>query len=200
MAQRAPLPQSCRGPRALSGFSWTARTLHHGGGGRAGSLYATPPSPPPPPHRVLKDSGAGSATNKCLSRKLSGSKGAKIFFLLCVCTQNTQNFVENCCCWGVGRIRTGCSCPPRALTSAKRTAHCPSRRRTWRAGLSQHRPRWARLNVSCVFGCPRSKTGRYEMMCRPNSDGVTGHWARNARCLKDELGKSLKAVCGTEYS
>ena len=35
-----------------------------GGGGRAGSLYAAPPSPPPPP-RVLKDSGAGSATNKC---------------------------------------------------------------------------------------------------------------------------------------
>ena len=35
------------------------------GGGRARSLYATPPSPPPPP-RVLKDSGAGSATNKCL--------------------------------------------------------------------------------------------------------------------------------------
>ena len=34
------------------------------GGGRARSLYATPPSPPPPP-RVLKDSGAGSATNKC---------------------------------------------------------------------------------------------------------------------------------------
>ena len=38
-----------------------------GGGGRARSLYATPPSPPPPPPpRVLKDSGAGSATNKCL--------------------------------------------------------------------------------------------------------------------------------------
>ena len=36
------------------------------GGGRARSLYATPPSPPPPPPRVLKDSGAGSATNKCL--------------------------------------------------------------------------------------------------------------------------------------
>ena len=34
------------------------------GGGRARSLYATPPSPPPPP-RVLKDSGAGSATSKC---------------------------------------------------------------------------------------------------------------------------------------
>ena len=32
------------------------------GGGRARSLYATPPQPP----RVLKDSGAGSATNKCL--------------------------------------------------------------------------------------------------------------------------------------
>ena len=36
------------------------------GGSRARSLYATPPSPPPPPPRVLKDSGAGSATNKCL--------------------------------------------------------------------------------------------------------------------------------------
>ena len=39
------------------------------GGGRARSLYATPPSPPPPPiplPQVLKDSGAGSATNKCL--------------------------------------------------------------------------------------------------------------------------------------
>ena len=38
------------------------------GGGRAGSLYATspsPPPPPPPPPRVLKDSGAGSALNKC---------------------------------------------------------------------------------------------------------------------------------------
>ena len=35
-----------------------------GGGGRTRSLYATPPQPPPPP--VLKDSGAGSATNKCL--------------------------------------------------------------------------------------------------------------------------------------
>ena len=34
-----------------------------GGGGRAGSLYATPPPPPSP--RVLKDSGAGSAPNKC---------------------------------------------------------------------------------------------------------------------------------------
>ena len=36
-----------------------------GVGGRARSLYATPPCPPPPPPRVLKDSGAGSATNKC---------------------------------------------------------------------------------------------------------------------------------------
>ena len=38
--------------------------VHPRGGGRARSLYATPPSPPPPP-RVLKDSGAGSATSKC---------------------------------------------------------------------------------------------------------------------------------------
>ena len=40
------------------------------GGGRARSLYATPPPARPPPFpplpRVLKDSGAGSATNKCL--------------------------------------------------------------------------------------------------------------------------------------
>ena len=32
-------------------------------GGRAGSLYAPPPPAPRP--RVLKDSGAGLATNKC---------------------------------------------------------------------------------------------------------------------------------------
>ena len=29
-------------------------------------LVCDPPQPPPPPPRVLKDSGAGSATNKCL--------------------------------------------------------------------------------------------------------------------------------------
>ena len=38
------------------------------------------PPPAPPPPRVLKDSGAGSATNKCLQRKLSGAEGAKLFF------------------------------------------------------------------------------------------------------------------------
>ena len=45
-----------------------------GGGGRAGSLYATPPPP-----RALKDSGAGSAPNKCPQRKLSGAEGANFF-------------------------------------------------------------------------------------------------------------------------
>ena len=36
-----------------------------------------PPSPPPP--WILKDSGAGSATNKCPQRKLSSAKGANYF-------------------------------------------------------------------------------------------------------------------------
>ena len=50
-------------------------------GGRPGPvLVCDPPQPPPPPSGVLKDSGAGSATNKCLYRKLSGAKGAKFFF------------------------------------------------------------------------------------------------------------------------
>ena len=59
-----PPPPSRFGPKAPMGGVWEGRWGERGGG-RAGSLYATPPSPPPPP-RVLKDSGAGSATNKCL--------------------------------------------------------------------------------------------------------------------------------------
>ena len=47
-----------------------------GGGGAAGP--GTCMRPPPP--RVLKDSGAGWATNKCPYRKLSGAKGANFFF------------------------------------------------------------------------------------------------------------------------
>ena len=37
----------------------------HGGAAGPGPCMRPPPAPPPPP-RVLKDSGAGSATNKCL--------------------------------------------------------------------------------------------------------------------------------------
>ena len=37
-----------------------------GGAARPGPCMRPPPSPPPPPPRVLKHSGAGSATNKCL--------------------------------------------------------------------------------------------------------------------------------------
>ena len=52
----------------------------HGGGGRPGPVLVCDPPPP----RVLKDSGAGSATNKCPLRKLSGAEGA-IFFLHTMC-------------------------------------------------------------------------------------------------------------------
>ena len=55
----------------------------HRGGGRAGSLYATPPP------RVLKDSGAGFPRENC-----PALKAPICFFILCVYTQNTQNFVE----------------------------------------------------------------------------------------------------------
>ena len=40
---------------------------YHGGVAGPGPCMRPPSSPPPlPPPRVLKDSGAGSATNKCL--------------------------------------------------------------------------------------------------------------------------------------
>ena len=39
---------------------------HPGGAAGPGPCMRPPPQPPPPPPRVLKDSGAGSATNKCL--------------------------------------------------------------------------------------------------------------------------------------
>ena len=55
-------PGACR-PRGAHGGDAVAVSPQ--GGGRAGSLYATPPQPPPPPPGVLKDSGAGSAPNKC---------------------------------------------------------------------------------------------------------------------------------------
>ena len=45
-----------------------AEELHHfthGGAAGPGPCMRPPPAPPPPPPRVLKDSGAGSATNKC---------------------------------------------------------------------------------------------------------------------------------------
>ena len=35
------------------------------GGGPGQVLVCNTPQPPPPPPRVLKDSGAGSATDKC---------------------------------------------------------------------------------------------------------------------------------------
>ena len=54
------------------------RCVHWGVAGPGSCMR--PPQPPPPPPRVLKDSGAGSATNKCLERKLSGAEGAKSFF------------------------------------------------------------------------------------------------------------------------
>ena len=67
-----------------------------GGAAGPGPCMRPPPPPPaPPPLRVLKDSGAGSALNKCPWRKLSGAKGAIFFFILCVYTQNSQNFVDN---------------------------------------------------------------------------------------------------------
>ena len=52
--------------------SWARYIQSTGGGGRPGPVLVCdppqppPPPPPPPPPRVLKDSGAGSATNKCL--------------------------------------------------------------------------------------------------------------------------------------
>ena len=69
--------------------------LNTGGGGAGRVLVCDPPPPAPPPPRVLKDSGARSATNKCPWRKVSGAKGADFFFILCVYTQNTENFLEN---------------------------------------------------------------------------------------------------------
>ena len=56
------LQSSCTMPGSVF-----ASNCYHRGGSRARSLYAAPPQPPPPPPpRVLKHSGAGSATNKCL--------------------------------------------------------------------------------------------------------------------------------------
>ena len=63
-----------------------------GGGSRAWSLYATPPSPPPPP-RVLKDSGAGSALNKCPQRKQSGAIGTNFFFSYYLSILNVLNIL-----------------------------------------------------------------------------------------------------------
>ena len=71
-------PVSCR-MAAAKGTG--TRCFPARGGGRARSLYATAPPPPPPPGF---ESGAGSATNKCPWRKLSGAKGA-IFFFHTVC-------------------------------------------------------------------------------------------------------------------
>ena len=49
-------------------------------GGRPGPVLVCDPPPP----RVLKDSGAGSATNKCPYRKPSAAEGAN-FFLHTMC-------------------------------------------------------------------------------------------------------------------
>ena len=42
---------------------WVLETHIHGGAAGPGPCMRPPPAPSPP--RVLKDSGAGSATNKC---------------------------------------------------------------------------------------------------------------------------------------
>ena len=61
-------------------------------GGRPGPVLVCAPPPPP---RVLKDSGAGSATNKCPERKLSGAKGANFFSYNVFILKILKIFVEN---------------------------------------------------------------------------------------------------------
>ena len=53
--------------RSFSRSRYTAARRHGGVAGPGPCMRPPPaPPPPPPPPRVLKDSGAGSATNKCL--------------------------------------------------------------------------------------------------------------------------------------
>ena len=55
------------------------------GGRPSRVLVCDPPPPvPPPPPRVLKDTGAGSATNKCFERKLSPPKAPNFFPTMCL--------------------------------------------------------------------------------------------------------------------
>ena len=76
--------------------------LHYGQGGRPGRIQTPNPPPPSRPPKVLepvflKFENLGETAGATRAGNFFGGlpEGKKLFFTLCVCTQNTKNFVEN---------------------------------------------------------------------------------------------------------
>ena len=71
------------------------------GGGLVESRHPTPPPPSRPPKVLepvfLKFENSGETSGATRAGNFFGGlpEGKKLFFTLCVCTQNTKNFVEN---------------------------------------------------------------------------------------------------------